>query len=423
VTEILEKRRTRASFTRVLERICARLDEAFIFHVTVPKRNLLPAYSGKIRIKSLSVVGSYARGAPTCGDLDILLDLKVIEGNTPPIQKLVRQAFGAFPDVRYYDGSQEENSSGIAFGECVCIWQEGADWKKNLSLIKENPQATAPPRGDAVPLRIEQTKGDLKERRELTELMENGILRWRLIPYEGGAVPDGLSETLARLVHFANFTWGRRSKALLPDILKYLRTRLGCSIWNDCRSGLDMAGVIFQLGYSSPHIAALETPTHARIVLAPYISHRGPNALWEIERGEAHPLEVAFANRECYVLCDIDETPSVGREIGSGRRSEAAILELFPTSQAALRWQDDLHLDAAPDDVFGDKKPVLFRGRQLLDLLSYADIVELIDEELNCISHYLTSRAANVRAADDLDEASKAASIEGLLANITTNVG
>jgi predicted nucleotidyltransferase len=40
----------------------------------------LPAYGGKIRIKSLSVIGSYARGAPTCGDLDLLLDLEVARG-------------------------------------------------------------------------------------------------------------------------------------------------------------------------------------------------------------------------------------------------------------------------------------------------------------------------------------------------------
>jgi hypothetical protein len=115
----------------------------------------------------------------------------------PPIQKLVRQAFGAFPDVRYYQGSQEENSSGIAFGESVRIWQDGTDWKGNLSSIKEDRQANARPRTDTVPLRIEQTEGDLTDRRKLTELMENDTLRWRLIPYEGGSVPDELNEMQA----------------------------------------------------------------------------------------------------------------------------------------------------------------------------------------------------------------------------------
>jgi hypothetical protein len=418
VTELLENRRSRASFTRVLERFCARLDETSVFHVMVPKRDFLPGYSGKIRIRSLAVVGSYARGSPTCGDLDLLLDLEVIEGSIPPIQKLVRQAFGVFPDVRYYHGSQEENSSGIAFGESVCIWREGADWKQNLSSIKEDPQATAPRRSDTVPLRIEQTEGDLTERRKLTELVENGTLRWRLIPYEGGSIPDELNEAQARVLHVAKCSWGRRSRALLPDILRYLRTRFESSVWNDSSSDLDMAGVVFQLGYSSPHLAVLETPTHARIVIAPHISRRGPNALWEIERGDAHPLEVAFAHRECYVLRDTDEKPSIGTEVVSGWGNEAAFLELFPTFQAALKWQDYLCSNAGPEDAFGENIPVLYRGRQLLDLLSYADIVEFIDEELNFASHYLTPCAIRVRAPHEPENTLKIASTEELLASM-----
>jgi hypothetical protein len=66
-----------------------------------------------------------------------------------------------------------------------------------------------------------------------------------------------------------------------------------------------MAGVILQLGYSTPHLGALETPTHARIVIAPHISNAGS------------------------------------------------------------------------EDEFRDNLPILFRGRQLLDLLSYADIIDL----------------------------------------------
>jgi hypothetical protein len=97
----------------------------------------------------------------------------------PPIQKLVRQALGVFPDVRYYHGSQEENSSGIAFGESVRIWQEGTDWKGNLSSIKEDRQANARPRTDTVPLRIEQTEGDLTDRR-------NSPNSWKTVPCVGG---------------------------------------------------------------------------------------------------------------------------------------------------------------------------------------------------------------------------------------------
>jgi hypothetical protein len=357
-----------------------------------------------------------------CGDLDLLLDLEVIEGSIPPMQRLARQAFGAFPDVRYYHGSREENSSGITFGENVCIWQEGTNWKENLSSLREDPQATAPRRADAVPLRIEQIKGDLAERRKMTELMENGTLRWQLIPYEGGSVPDELNETQARVLRLANYSWGRKSKALLPDILRYLLTRLESSFWNDSFWALDIAGVIVQLGYSWPDLTVLDTPKHSRIVIAPHISRRGPNALWEIERGDEHPLEVAFADRECYVLCDTNEKPSIGTELGSERWDEAAYLELFPTSHAALKWQDYLRSNAEPEDPLDENIPVLYQGRLLLDLLSYLDIVEFIDGELNCTSHYLTPRAIRVRASHESENTLKIANVQELLACMRSRI-
>jgi hypothetical protein len=74
--------------------------------------------------------------------------------------------------------------------------------------------------------------------------------------------------------------------------------------------------------------------------------------------------------------------------------------------------------NAAPEDESDDNIPVLFRGRQLLDLLSYADIVEFIDEKLNCVSHYLTPRATRVRASDEPENTLKIASVEELLASI-----
>jgi hypothetical protein len=74
--------------------------------------------------------------------------------------------------------------------------------------------------------------------------------------------------------------------------------------------------------------------------------------------------------------------------------------------------------NAGPEDGFGGNIPVLYRGRQLLDLLSYADIVEFIDEELNFASHYLTPRAIRVRAPHEPENTLKIASTEELLASM-----
>jgi hypothetical protein len=91
-------------------------------------------------------------------------------------------------------------------------------------------------------------------------------------------------------------------------------------------------------------------------------------------------------------------------------------LELFPTSHAALKWQDYLRLNAEPDERFDENIPVLYQGRQLLDLLSYLDIVEFIDGESNCTSHYLTQRAIRVRASHKSENTLKIANVEELLA-------
>jgi hypothetical protein len=398
MSESLQMRRPRAYFTRVLRRICAKLDENSVFEVASPRRGMIPSFKGKIGIRKLSVVGSYARGLPTCGDLDLLLELEVIEGSLPGLPALTRRAFGALPDVRYYHGNQTKNSSGVAFGECVCIWSQRADWAAALVSIREDPHASRPQRRDAVPLRIEQVDSDIHERRHLTELMESGNLRWRLIPYEGGNIPDPLNEMQARVLRIANASWGRKAKALLPDIIKYLLTRVECSLWGESRARLDMAGVLFYVGYSAPPIASLETPQHARIVIAPHVSRRGPNALWEIERGDQHPLEVAFVDREAYVLCDAHGSPSIATEVGD-RWNEAAFLELFSSSRAALKWQDYFRSNSDTEDE-PIRTPVLYRGRKLLDLLSYADIVEISHGRSKFEALFLTDRAIRVRSSD-----------------------
>jgi len=78
----LEKRYPRESFTKKLERICQRLDEASIRAIAHKDFFNKPATS-KVEITSLWVVGSYARGAMMCGDLDLVLEYRVVEGQHP----------------------------------------------------------------------------------------------------------------------------------------------------------------------------------------------------------------------------------------------------------------------------------------------------------------------------------------------------
>lgn len=77
-----EIRRTRDSFTRALERICERLDERNQFDVVyadLPDREKLQA---QVEIRKVGVVGSYARGATRCGDLDLVIQMRATKGSS-----------------------------------------------------------------------------------------------------------------------------------------------------------------------------------------------------------------------------------------------------------------------------------------------------------------------------------------------------
>jgi len=414
----LETRRPRASFTRVLERLCARLDECATFSLKIAKRDFFPAYEATVKITSLSVVGSYARGAPECGDLDVLLALEVLDGREPPLTKLTRAAFGSTPDVRFYAGTPARNSSNIPFGDCVAIWGQGASWRAALAAIPDDRGARAHREGDAVPLRIEQVDADLTERRRLTELEREGILRWRLLPYDGGEAPENLNELQRHVAHLATCGWGLKSQALLPDLLRYFGTRHDCFERQSSNTRLDMAGIRAQLGRCTPEESLLDEVHYAKILIAPHLSRRGPNAFWEIERGARHPLELAFADRGAYVLGDLAGVPDIGREIGEERWREAAFIELFASAKAALAWDAYLNSNNNSDEPLIEKHPVLLRGRALLDLLSYADIVDVIEDSEHSVTHFLTRKGLEVRGTlDSLDEPVHRATLDELLAS------
>ena len=121
-----ERRQPRARFTRALRRICERLDAQDTHEVTWTER-MFPGemLRGVMRAESLWVVGSYARGAPLCGDLDLVLKLVCVEGERAPLKKFVSKAVSRLPGVRWYSGDPEENSSGVSFPEAVHIWSKG----------------------------------------------------------------------------------------------------------------------------------------------------------------------------------------------------------------------------------------------------------------------------------------------------------
>jgi hypothetical protein len=275
------------------------------------------------------------------------------------------------PDVRYYQGTAQSNSSGIAFGDCVP-----------------------------------------------TELERQGVLRWRLIPQESGEAPQPLNQLQAHLAHLATCGWGRNSQALLPDLLRYFGTRQDCTVFHSSAARLTLAGVIANLGFSAPNVSDLDCMSCAKILIVPHHSRRGPNVLWEIERGPAHPLEIAFADRGAYVLRDSSGAPAISTEIGLNRWEEAAFVELFPTADAARAWKTYLDSTVDANDPVLEQHPVVIHGRALLDLLSYADMAEIIEDAESSETHFLTEQGLRLRAEEDPEDMLKLATPDELLARL-----
>src|SRR6185312_11803253 len=130
-----EERKPREFYTRALIRICEKLESQDTYELHWKDRYLHRQCRGTLRAESLWVVGSYARGASTCGDLDLVLKLSLVDGVHAGHAQFVSKALRRSSGVRYYGGDPSANSSGVSFPEAVHIWSKGFDWRGAIDSI------------------------------------------------------------------------------------------------------------------------------------------------------------------------------------------------------------------------------------------------------------------------------------------------
>ena len=75
----------------------------------------------KFRVNGLWAFGSWAKGALDCGDLDLIADVAMIEGNMPYESVIRRVLIKRAPGVRLYIGTLEQNSSRAPIEDAVLI--------------------------------------------------------------------------------------------------------------------------------------------------------------------------------------------------------------------------------------------------------------------------------------------------------------
>lgn len=402
----IERQYPRTRFTRALERMCKRLDKQSTFEVEEDIEDI-----GLVReiitIHELWVVGSYARGARHCGDLDTVTRFTCDNGKNSVFsaEKTLRRAFGQVPGVCFYSGTPEANNACVSFSEAVQIWTPGSDWRAAIAAIKVDPTAQRFIRPtDVVPLRQGQMRSDFDDRAALTELYNDDVLAWRFVPIGAAPEPLELTDEEKSLQKRAR-RWGRRTQLLLPYVIEYFRGfRRHCDTLRVGRielGSVSLGGIHVVLGCPSPGYQLLDTLTCSRLALVPHLSHRGPNGLWEIRRGPKHPIEIAFSDIGAFVLVDkAGRLRAVQQSPPEAPDDFANVVELFGDETSGRRVIDEtLALDNADSGEGSNPLHMIcVSGSELLDVISHADIIEIVSTK-HCAMFSLTRDGA--RANDE----------------------
>lgn len=321
------RRRSRASFERTLARIIQKIERSPVHEVSwqtdFPCR--VTARKTLVEVKSLWAAGSFARGAATCGDLDLVMEVLCLEGYVPPSRTIVSRIVGRFPDVVTYLGTPEENSSNIGFPEAVLIWsRESPDWEAALGRIQVDAAAGRFDRPhNVLPLRPEQFEYDDLE--ELLALREQKIIAWEWVPIDVVEAVCGRIEDDPATQHFCRRLErsgrGKKSLDALRVAVAWFSAHTSPWSWdsvNGDNTWIRMGGFDIMTG-PRPYVCvkSLDSISCAGVAIISHISRRGPNGIWIIRRGAEHSLEKKFATLQGHLLVDDFGQPKIRNRQGA----------------------------------------------------------------------------------------------------------
>jgi hypothetical protein len=373
-----EHRRSRASFTRTLRRIAARIAEQRIYQLEWDDKLLRKSQKANIRVSELWVAGSYARGALDCGDLDLVVNLIVEEGDSPWRATVSRAVLGSAPDVRLYIGTPEKNSSGAVFTEAKLVWSLNApDWQTAISAIVIEPLATRYARPtDELPLRIEQFYADDNSVLDkLLELKHNQIIDWNWIPADEINVrADDWPDEVREFGDYLRRWRGKKTQAVMQLVIEYFSQQDQCVTWRkdlDERTWFRFGGACVLVGRQPILVQLLNHLFCSQVVIAAHLSRRGPNGLWIISRGVNHPLEQAFREVTAYYLKD-EQCPEVIEESEVGNWRSIYSLELLQSRKHAKERAKE---EKAEFEI--NIEIAMATGSKLLHLIAAVDVIEV----------------------------------------------
>lgn len=377
-------RRNRSWFTSSLAAICQRLDakSSALIQWKYPIVNI--DCSSRVTVTSLWAVGSYARGALNCGDLDLLVEL--VNADSPPApERMVATALlqGA-KGVSLQNGTPQANTSEVEFPEARLIWQgQGCDWQGAIEAITPDPAAGHFARQlDRIPLRPAQLGCDVEDLEGLIELEQREIIRWTFTPMGAAPAVGLLSPDELELTQAVQWSCGRQTRLLLPHLVTYWRQ---CGGWtkpflraNFNKAMMGIGGAKVLVGRPVVPVGLLDDLTTSELLIVPHLSARGPNGVWRIERGEQHPMALDWSKLRVYALFGADAQPDFYRRADAGHiggqsdSNSAHGIDLFTSLYSARDWNQQ-----GVDDGQSNLVARMLSPRELLSCLSRVDLASI----------------------------------------------
>jgi hypothetical protein len=383
---VMENKRRRDSFTKVLKRVAERIDTNRNFvvrwqHDLLMKKRMIT----NIQVKSLWVVGSYARGALVCGDLDLVVDIS-FEGTLPLSHKISKPILGHSPDVRLYIGTPDKNDSGIAFPEARLVWStDNNDWATAIDSIHPDPNAGRFLRpSDLLPVRQEQIVNYLEISEEILELKEKDIISWEWIQIENINVDiNDWSNSAIKFFERIKMDAGKKTLDVMRIVISWLSFTESCDMWQNLFSEkchFRNGGSEIFVGRPYVDLELLDSLSCSQLIIAPHLSRRGPNGLWVITRGNNHPIDKQINGRGAYFLTN-NKFPWIYEYVCEKYFENIRETEFFTSKEAAMDYIKE-NLD---DDTDSEFEISYASGADFLKLFSCCDSI-LIDSSIFAIT-------------------------------------
>ena len=222
-------------------------------------------------------------------------------------------------------------------------------------------------------------------REQLIDWVDQQHLRCSMQPFDASLCMGCLSPQAQQSFYPLMQHIGAKGLQLLPHLLRYQQQCCGgvyASLPHLAFSGatgiadsLVLGGSLVMIASDVVPVSALDSLQFSEMLLIPHRFAFSPNAIWCLERGDAHPMVQATSDLQLWSLASAKHSPDFYWVPDAAGVSAGVLgLELFASESDAQLVATAWHEPGMPALV-----PVPLSGRELLRCFSCADVMTIHD--------------------------------------------